>query len=432
MLIAGLFAALGAAMAGGVRLRRTDRRMGRAAVALAAVLLALGVPALFESSASAAIVAPVPLGTTSSFSVLAGSTVANTGPTTMDRNLGLSPGSSVTGFPPGTVNPPATMEVANAVAVQAQSDLTTAYDNAAGRPLDATTGADLAGLTLQGGVYAATSTKAPLGLTGTLTLDGANNSDSVWVFQTDSTLTTASSSTVNLINGAMACHVYWQVGSSATLGTSTTFVGSILAQTSISMGNAVTVNGRALARTGAVTLINDAFTGPECTPSATTTTAASTTSSSGPTTSGAPTTSLPGTTTSGPTTTVVPTTSIPGVTTTVPGSTRTVTPVTTTASPTTTTVVADRLGTTTTTGSSGARSSTTTTAVGNLRNGPTTTTRPAAGTVIAGGAPTTTVLVTLPRTGSQIGLTALSAATAFAAGALAVVLADRRRKSVAG
>lgn len=213
--------------------------------------------------AHAAIVPTVPLLTSANYSVLGASTVTNTGNSTLGQSLGLWPGTSITGFPPGLVQAPGTTHVADAVAQQAQSDLTAAYVNADGRSIDATTAADLANLTLQPGVYAGPSHGA-LGLTGPLTLDAGGDPTAVFIFQTDSSLTTASSSTVTLINGAQECNVFWQVGSSATLGTGSVFVGNILALTSITVTNGVTVHGRALARNGAVTLDNDTFTTPTC------------------------------------------------------------------------------------------------------------------------------------------------------------------------
>ncbi|MEX2651702.1 MAG: ice-binding family protein [Acidimicrobiia bacterium] len=190
---------------------------------------------------------------------------------------------AITGFPPGIVQPPGTVEAGTPVAQQAQADLTAAYLNAAGRPINATTTADLSGLTLVGGVYEGPSQGA-LSLTGTLTLDGEGDPNSVFIFQTDSTLITGSGSVVSLINGAQECNVFWQVGSSATLGTGSTFVGNILALTSISVTTNVTVHGRALAQTGAVTLDDDTFTQPLCdlsTPTTTTTASGATTSTSG-------------------------------------------------------------------------------------------------------------------------------------------------------
>jgi hypothetical protein len=153
--------------------------------------------------------------------------------------------------------------------LQAKTDLVTAYDDAAGRPVTATD-TTLGGLTLVAGVYKAGG--ATLDLTGTLTLDGKSDPNAVWIFQATSDLVTASSSTVRVINGGKACNVFWQVTSSATLGSGSTFVGTIMALTSITMASGVTVNGRALARNGEVTLINDTITRSTCsasTPSAT-------------------------------------------------------------------------------------------------------------------------------------------------------------------
>jgi hypothetical protein len=202
---------------------------------------------------------PVGLGTTDSFAVLANSTVTNTGPSTVNGDLGVSPGTAVTGFPPGTVN--GRIHAADAVAGQAQSDLTTAYNDAAGRTPPVSVSGDLGGLTLTPGVYKSASS---LGLTGALTLNAQGDPNAVFIFQVGSTLTTASGSQMNLINGAQPCNVFWQIGSSATLGTSSVFVGNILALTSISINDSVTVAGRALARNGAVTLINDTITAAKC------------------------------------------------------------------------------------------------------------------------------------------------------------------------
>jgi hypothetical protein len=229
---------------------------------LAAVASLLGL-ALLASTALAA-QPPVGLGTADSYAVLAGQTVTNTGPSTVNGDLGVTPGAAITGFPPGTVN--GTVHAADAVALQAQSDLTTAYNDAAGRTPPAAIPADLGGLTLTGGVYKSASA---LGLTGALTLDAQGDPNTVFIFQAASTLITASASHVNLINGAQPCNVFWQVGSSATLGTSSVFVGNILALTSVSMNNAVTVQGRALARNGSVTMINDTLTAGRCAPGTT-------------------------------------------------------------------------------------------------------------------------------------------------------------------
>ena len=224
-----------------------------------AVTLALGLVAA-GGTANAAGPAPVGLGTAAPFAVLAGTpAVTNTGPTTITGDLGISPAAAVTGFPPGTVS--GTIHAADAVALQAQSDLGLAYTDAAGRtPGTAVAGGTLGGKTLVAGVYSG----GALALTGTLTLDGQNDPNAVWVFQAGSSLITASSSAVHLINGAQACNVFWQVTSSATLGSGSTFAGSILALTSITLDSGVTLDGRALARNGEVTLIDDAITRSTC------------------------------------------------------------------------------------------------------------------------------------------------------------------------
>ncbi len=188
----------------------------------------------------------------SSFAVLGGSTVTNTAsPTVVTGDLGVSPGSAVTGFPPGTVVG-GTIHAADAVAAQAQSDLTTLYTSLAGTACNTDlTGQDLGGMTLTPGVYCfATSAQ----LTGTLTLDAQGNPNAVFLFKIGSTLTTASAASVLLVNSASSCGVFWQVGSSATLGTGTSLAGSIVALTSITLNTGAGVTGRLLARNGAVTL----------------------------------------------------------------------------------------------------------------------------------------------------------------------------------
>jgi hypothetical protein len=221
------------------------------------LLLVLAAALAFAGNARAA--TTVPLGTAEPFAVLAGSTVTNTGPSVVNGDLGLSPGTSVTGFPPGTVN--GTQHVTDAVAAQAQIDLTTAYNNAAAQAPTGTVSADLGGQRLTPGVYRSASS---LGLTGALTLDAQGNANAVFIFQAGSTLTTASASSVNLVNGAQACNVFWQVGSSATLGTASSFRGSILALSSITVTTSATVDGRVLARNAAVTLDTNTITRSRC------------------------------------------------------------------------------------------------------------------------------------------------------------------------
>lgn len=199
----------------------------------------------------AAFATTIDLGTADSFAVLGGSTVTNTGSSVLFGNLGVSPGTAITGFPPGTVN--GTTYAGGAVAAQAQTDLTTAYNSAAGQSCGTTlTGKDLGGLTLTSGVYCFASSAQ---LTGTLTLNAQGNSNAVFIFQMGSTLTTASGSSVVFTNGGNGDGVFWQVGSSATLGTTTDFAGNILALTSITLDTGANITcGRALAQNGAVTL----------------------------------------------------------------------------------------------------------------------------------------------------------------------------------
>jgi Ice-binding-like len=221
-------------------------------------VLILALPAISQAATA------IGLGTADSFALLAGSGVTNTGPSVINGDLGTSPTPAVTGFggaPNGTVN--GSIHQADALAGQAQADLTTAYDNAAGQGPVTTLATELGGQTLTPGVY--NSQSGTFGITGTLTLNAQGNPNAVFIFKTASTLITASASQVRLINGAQPCRLYWKVGSSATLDTTSSFAGNILALQSISVNNGVAVNGRLLARNGAVTLINDTITRPQCT-----------------------------------------------------------------------------------------------------------------------------------------------------------------------
>ncbi|GAC1374329.1 MAG: hypothetical protein NVSMB43_12720 [Pseudarthrobacter sp.] len=237
----------------GVSRRRKAAKAGGATgvFLLAAALLWQQTPAFAAT--------PVGLGTAASYSVLAGTTVTNTGPTTLQGDLGVSPGRAITGFPPGVSA--GAKHPADAVALQAQSDVGIAYNSAAGQALTTSVSGDLVGRTLTEGVYNSTSS---LALSGQLTLDGQGNPNSVFVFQVASGLTTASASSIILTNGAQACNVFWQVGSSATLGTASSFKGTILALTSITVATGATVEGRALARNGQVSLDTNVFTTPAC------------------------------------------------------------------------------------------------------------------------------------------------------------------------
>lgn len=195
----------------------------------------------------------VGLGSAGSFAVLGGETVTNTGDTVVSGDLGVSPGSAVTGFPPGLVNN-GTIHVTDATAAEARADLTIAYNDAAGRPDTPLGDDDLSGGTLGPGVYSG----GALSLNGTLTLDG--DAESVFIFQAASTLITGSGSEIVLLGGASECNVFWQVGSSATLGTSSVFFGTVMALTSITANTEATVEGRLLARNGAVTLAGNTIT----------------------------------------------------------------------------------------------------------------------------------------------------------------------------
>jgi hypothetical protein len=237
--------------------RRSYRSIGITSLALVVTLVLAG-------SAQAA--TAVGLGTADSFAVLAGAGVTNTGPSVINGDLGTSPTPAVTGFggaPNGIVN--GTTHQADASAGLAQADLTTAYNNTAGQGPANTLATELGGQTLTPGVY--NSQSGTFGITGTVTLNAEGNPDAVFIFKTASTLISASASSVKLINGAKPCNLFWKVGSSATLDTSSTFAGNILALQSISVNNGVSIAGRLLARNGAVTLINDTVTRPACTTS---------------------------------------------------------------------------------------------------------------------------------------------------------------------
>jgi hypothetical protein len=226
-------------------------------IAIMFLALAIVLSPTLGSSAQAA-TAAVGLGNASSFSVLGASTVTNTGPTSMSGDLGLSPGTSVTGAPAvgGTTH------VADAVAVAAQNSLSTAYSDAAGRPSTVLASADLSGQTFTTGVY-----KAPSSLllsAGSVTLNAQGDPNAVFIFQIGSTLTTGSATTILLTNGAQPCNVFWQVGSSATLGTGSRFIGSVMAQASITAKTSTTLDGRLLARTGAVNLDTNTITTSAC------------------------------------------------------------------------------------------------------------------------------------------------------------------------
>jgi hypothetical protein len=233
------------------------RRIAGATAVAVAGLASLGP---FAAGASAS-PTPVNLGTAASFAVMSGSTATSAGVSTVTGNIGVSPGTSVTGFPPGVIR--GNLDEGDAAAAAAHTDIATAYSDAVGRTAAAPIAGDLAGVTLTPGVYAA-GAAITIAAGGILTLDAGGDPNGVFILQAGSTLGTGANSNVALAGGAQACNVFWQVGSSATLGASSTLTGTILASTSISMGDSVTVNGRALARDGAVTLINDTVTDTPC------------------------------------------------------------------------------------------------------------------------------------------------------------------------
>ena len=209
--------------------------------------------------------ATVNLGSTANFAILAGSTVTNTGSTVISGsaggNVGLSPGTAVTGFPPGTISD-GTIHASDATAILAMTDLGTAYDDAAGRSVTTNlSGQDLGGMTLTSGVYKFDTAAQ---LTGELMLDAEGDPDAAFIFQIGSTLTTANASSIVLINEAQYCRVFWQVGSSATLGTDSSFIGHIFAMTSITATTGAEIQGQLLARTGAVTLDSNIITNGVC------------------------------------------------------------------------------------------------------------------------------------------------------------------------
>jgi hypothetical protein len=265
-------------------------RVGAVSVTTLVALFSAGLLIALVSGAQAAATS-VPLGTADSFVVLAGAGVTNTGATTLNGDIGAFPTTSITGS--GTLTITGANHAGDAVTQGAKTDLVTAYDTAAGEGPTSPIVADLGGQSLAPGVYNSASS---IGLTGALTLNAGGDTSAVWIFQAGSSLTTASASEINLTNGAQACNVFWQVGSSATLGTNSRFRGSILALTSITATTGATIEGRLLARNGAVTLDTNTITKATC--AAGTTTAGTATTKAGTTTTKAGTTTKATTNTS--------------------------------------------------------------------------------------------------------------------------------------
>ena len=268
--------------------------------------LYLAGPSSYVSASRVEAISPS-LGNAASFSVLAGTTVTNTGPTTMPGDLGVSPGAAVVGFPPGIVGPPGIIHAGDANAAAAQADSTAAFTS-----LDQscdTTYPGVQDLTLVSPLNPGTYCATAFTLTGNLTLSGSG----VWIFKSASTLITSPGSSVS---GGDPCNVWWRVGSSATLDTTTSFIGNILALTSIALNTNASLDGRALAQTGAVTLDSNVITGPNCSAQPTATTGAPTATTGAPTaTTGSPTatTGAPTATTAAPAATHLPAvTALPG------------------------------------------------------------------------------------------------------------------------
>jgi len=235
---------------------------------LATTLVAISLMILIIPTSIIAEATPVNLKTASTFGVLAGSAITNTGPTTINgsagADIGLQPGEGevVESFPgQADVTYSGSLHLRTPIAQQAQVDLLEAYNNVASQVSDETIAADLEGRTLTSGVYTSASS---ISLTGVLTLDGENDPNALFIFQAGSSLTTLSNSEILLINGAQACNVYWQVGSSATLGTNSIFVGNVLAQVSITATTGASIFGQLLSLTGAVTLDTNTITNEAC------------------------------------------------------------------------------------------------------------------------------------------------------------------------
>lgn len=244
-----------------INLSRTTRLISARRIPLGLILAVAGI---FLRLDATAIPAAVNLGTSGSFAVLAGSGITVAGAvnsTTITGDIGTFPTPSITGL--GNVVLNGVNHAGDAVTQNAKTDLVIAYNDASGRIATTTYDPifDLGGLILTSGVYKGASS---LGITGTLKLDANGNPNAVWIFQAGSSLDAASHSKVVLLNGAQACHVFWVVTSSATLGTDAAFVGNILALQSITLDTGATVDGRVLARNGAVTLDYNTLTKSVC------------------------------------------------------------------------------------------------------------------------------------------------------------------------
>jgi Ice-binding-like len=286
---------------------RPNPRLRRAVWPASSMVSVLVAGLLVTMSGTALAVTTVPLGTAGAYAILAGSGITNTGISTITGDVGSSPTTSETGFAACPAANCVTLTGANhtapdpndAVTQGAKAALTNAYNNAAGQT-PAIVLTELAGQTLVPGVY--TSASGTFGMSGTLTLDGQNDANAVFIFQTASTLITGGTGNINLIRGAQSCNIFWKVGSAATLGAGSTLRGTVMAHDSISLGSGVTVDGRLFAGeqasgAGAVTLIHDTIIRSVCaapvpTPTATPTATPSASASATPKAAATPTTSV--------------------------------------------------------------------------------------------------------------------------------------------
>ena len=228
--------------------RRQTRASSIVGIIFLSCALAVGAVGL-SAPASATTLSAVPLGTAAAYSALAGASVANTGPSALSGNVGVSPGGTITGFPPGTLT--GTIYRGTAEAATAHNDLTAAYNDAASRARTDTISGDLAGRTLTAGVY---RSAAALSVSTMLTLDGLGNPDSVFIFQVAAAMSTAASSRIILTNGAQASRVFWQVSAAVSLGATSSFSGTLLGLEAISVGASTGIIGRVLSVNGAVSL----------------------------------------------------------------------------------------------------------------------------------------------------------------------------------
>ena len=243
----------------------THNRLDRLARSLQVICLVLAV--IFSGTGGIALASVLTspargLGSAANFLVLGGSTVTNTGATVVAGELGTSPGTTITGFPPGQVTEGGKTHMGDALALQAQNDAALAYNSSAGQACNIhLEGQELGGKTLTPDVYCFTSLAK---LTGQLVLDAQGDTAATWIIQIPGGLSTASSSSVVVTNGGGVCNVFWIVGESATIGAGSSFAGNILALTSVTLATGASLSGRALARNGAVTLDSNTISKPPC------------------------------------------------------------------------------------------------------------------------------------------------------------------------